>query len=165
MIWGINRRGYLGAVLFWSHDSLVRWEMLTEASAGEGDGKLGCRVRVGANKGKNESQYWCLERTILWLYGFNDCWYLAQWQVVSSTGTKVHSVLRGDLGAILQLKSHDRIICYGSFYAGGGILSRSLLSMSVDDNSIICLRNFNSPHATFSLQRRKPWTFPLSSPE
>lgn len=53
---------------------------------------------------------------------------------------------RGDLEAILQLKSHDRIICYGSFYAGGGILSRSLLSMSVDDNSIICLRNFNSPH-------------------
>lgn len=54
-------------------------------------------------------------------------------------------MLQADLEAILQLKSHDRIMCYGSFYAGGGILSRSVLSMSVDDNSIICLRNFNSP--------------------
>lgn len=105
---------------------------------------------------ENESQYWCLERTILWLYGFNDYWYLAWWQVVSSVGTKIHSVLQADLEAILQLKSHDRIMCYGSFYAGGGILSRSLLSMSVDDNSIICLRNFNSPptHTLFLTKER-----------
>lgn len=36
-------------MLFRSHGSLARWERLTEASAGEGDGRLACGIRVGAN--------------------------------------------------------------------------------------------------------------------
>lgn len=39
----------MGAVLLGSHDSLARWERLTEASAGEGVGRLACRIRAEAN--------------------------------------------------------------------------------------------------------------------
>lgn len=46
MIWGINQRGHSDAVL---SGSLARWERLTEASGGEGDGRRACRIRVGAN--------------------------------------------------------------------------------------------------------------------
>lgn len=43
----------MGAVLLGSHSSLARWGRLTEVSAGEGDGRSVCEIRVGANiKGK-----------------------------------------------------------------------------------------------------------------
>lgn len=46
----------MGAVLFRSHNSLARRKRLTEASAGEGDGSLACRIRVGANVGGKMNQ-------------------------------------------------------------------------------------------------------------
>lgn len=49
MMWGFSPKGHLGAVLSRSHNSLARRERLTEASAGEGDETLACKIRVGAN--------------------------------------------------------------------------------------------------------------------